>query len=289
MKTRTLIPAVIVLLLIVFACHKNRYKDFSAEGKPYPSATDTLPADYPFTTGLCLNGGASLGIYIPDNNFFTSSSAESLPESLILDMPAPGDQGSQGSCSAWATAYALGTYYSHLATGKPYSDTGNLSPKYTYNQITKGNCTCTSLLDNIYLMKTQGVSSLNKMPYDAKECSLQPNATQITDAVAYKITDWRKLNPTDTALIKRALLEKKPVAFGIGVDDTFKKIKAPYIWKDWTSAGEGHAMVIVGYNNSKKAFRVMNSWSNRWADHGFVWIDYDLFAEHAMDACYVVL
>lgn len=286
MKVRRLIPAAAMLLLIAFACHKSQYKDFSAEGKGFISK-DTLPADYPFSTGLC-DKGASLGVAIVDTALFRTSSTDPLPDSFVLDMPAPGDQGQQGSCAAWATAYALGSYYSHLNTGKPYSEATNLTAKYTYNQITKGNCTCTSLLDNLYLMKTQGVCVNYKMPYNDKECALQPDAVQTADAAAYAIKDWAIVSGGDTVLIKRALLEKKPVAFGIDVNEEFKKIKAPYIWKDWSATGEGHGMVVVGYNNSKHAFRVMNSWSTRWADGGFVWIDYDLFATHTMEPCYVV-
>jgi C1A family cysteine protease len=42
-------------------------------------------------------------------------------------------------------------------------------------------------------------------------------------------------------------------------------------------------MVICGYNDAKKAFRVMNSWGKGWADNGFAWIDYDFFAQNLVD------
>ena len=35
-----------------------------------------------------------------------------------------------------------------------------------------------------------------------------------------------------------------------------------------------HALVLVGYDNEKQAFRLMNSWGPDWSDHGYGWISY---------------
>src|SRR4051794_13722716 len=260
-----------ILLLILYACKR----EYSIEGSKQPF-TDTLPADYPFATGYC--NGVHLGISIADTNNYVPGNQNPLPASVMLDMPTPGNQGSQGSCTAWATVYGVGSYYMHLATGKPYSDTGNLSPKFTYNQITKGNCTCTSIIDNLYLLKTQGACTLNTMPYHPEECSIQPDSVQKNEAIHYTINDWRKVDLHNLNMIKRAVAEKKPVLFAIGIDEGFKTIAPPYIWnKRAGTPGEPHALVIAGYDNSIKALRVMNSWSTAWGDGGFLWIDYDFF------------
>src|SRR5690625_7623232 len=42
----------------------------------------------------------------------------------------------------------------------------------------------------------------------------------------------------------------------------------------------GHAMTIIGYDDSKGsggAFRVVNSWGSDWGDKGYIWIDYQFF------------
>ena len=36
-------------------------------------------------------------------------------------------------------------------------------------------------------------------------------------------------------------------------------------------------MVVVGYDDAKQAFLLMNSWGRQWGDNGFCWVDYDLF------------
>ena len=46
-------------------------------------------------------------------------------------------------------------------------------------------------------------------------------------------------------------------------------------------------MVIIGYDDSKGSFRVLNSWSTGWADHGEAWIDYNFFMNNAEGDGYV--
>jgi C1A family cysteine protease len=38
-----------------------------------------------------------------------------------------------------------------------------------------------------------------------------------------------------------------------------------------------HEITIVGYDDSKQAFKVANSWGDGWGEKGFIWISYDLF------------
>lgn len=274
-----------LFLFILFGCHKEH----SMEGNKLVK-TDTLLSDYPFATGYCSQGIVTLGVSIPDTDYYIPANTTPIPSSLILDMPVPGNQGSQGSCTAWATIYGVGTYYQNQFTGRSYSDTANLSPKFTYNQIAKGNCGCTSFLDNLYLLKTQGATSLKSMPYDPSECLKQPDSLQRKFAQASKIKGWQKVDLHSLATIKRAIVEKKPVLFAIRVDEGFNSISSPYIWRARTGAlRDGHALIIVGYDDSKNAFRIMNSWSTAWADGGFAWIDYDFFLKNVIEGGYIVI
>ena len=283
MRIKNLLFFAGLLLLILFACNKEHSLEDIKQIK-----TDTLSKDYPFATGYC--NGVSLAISIADTNNYLPDTSAPLPASILLDMPAAGNQGAQGSCSAWATVYGAGTYYIHLKTGMPYSDTGNLSPRFTYNQIARGNCTCTSILDNLYLLKTQGACTLGTMPYDPNECSKQPDSLQKDVAQSYQINGWQKLDLHNLTLIKRAVSEKKPVLFAINIGDGFEMIQPPYIWQASVgSTGKPHAMIIAGYDESKKAFRIMNSWSAAWGDKGFAWISYDFFLKNVLDTGYIII
>ena len=248
---------------------------------------DTTLINYPFATGYC--NGTSLGISIIDASFFIPNDSDSLKSSLLLDMPTPGNQGSQSSCSAWATVFSAGNYYNHVKNGITYNDSSCLSPAYTYNQITKGNCTCTSILDNLYLLKTQGACTLKEMEYNSAECSIQPDSLQKSEAIRFKIQAWQKIDLHNLQFIKKAIYEKKPVLFAIVTDEGFNRLETPYIWKSKTGlAGQPHAMTIVGYDETKNSFRIMNSWSSAWADHGFAWIDYNFFLDNVLPDGYII-
>ena len=290
MRSKMLSLTFVVIILFLFSCQKElTFPEMVVAKDIQPDKTDSLPSSYPFATGYCTSG-SSLGVSIIDTSYYRSYSTDSLPGALILDMPSPGNQGSQQSCVAWATVYAVGGYYAHANTGKPYSDTTSLSPKYAYNQIAKGNCGCTSFLDNLYILQTQGACPLPDMPYSENECALQPDSLQRQNAATYRIKGWKMVDMHDLTLIKRAIFEKMPVLFAIATDDGFKNLKTPYVWKQRSGAvAELHAMVIVGFDDSKSAFRVMNSWSTAWADKGFAWIDYNFFVSAVIDKGYVVL
>lgn len=213
-----------------------------------------------------------------------------LPAAVTLEMPLPGDQGMQRSCGAWATVYAAGNYYMHLATGRPYSDTGNLSPAFIYNQLSKGTRGITSLLDNLNLFKNEGSCSLKTMPYNANDCSAQPDSIQRSKAANYKIKGWEKINPYNFTLLKGEISQKNPVIFSIIIDEGFDKITAPFIWKERCGRLEqAHTMVIAGYDDSRNAFLVMNSWGTKWGDKGFIWIDYRFFLSNVLPGCYILI
>ncbi len=222
-------------------------------------------------------------------NYYISK-VEAMPPAMRLDMPVPGDQGRQPSCSAWAIVYGAGNYYMHLATGKSYNDSENLSPAFIFNQLPKGTGGATAFIDNLELFKAEGACSLKSMPYHADDYSIQPDSAQRLNAAKNKINGWRKIDPHDFALLKKTIFQRKPVIIFIATDEGFNKITTPFIWKDRCgNLGPVHAMVIAGYDDSRNAFLVMNSWGTSWGDKGFVWIDYQFFLKNTSPNGYILI
>jgi hypothetical protein len=48
--------------------------------------------------------------------------------------------------------------------------------------------------------------------------------------------------------------------------------------------GDGHEIAVVGYDDSRQAFHIENSWGKDWADGGFGWIGYDAIKADMVEA-----
>jgi len=252
--------------------------------------TTIVPGLFNGDINTSYSDSANPQIPVVDTGNYYTSDVEALPPVVRLDMPVPGDQGKQPSCGTWATVYGAGSYYTHLITGKPYSDSENLSPAFIFNQLPKNRYGITALIDNFKLFKTEGACSLKSMPYNADDYSIQPDSAQRLDAANYKIKGCEKIDPHNLILLKRAIFEKKPVIFSITTDEGFDKITPPFTWKDRCGRmGEIHSMVISGYDDNRNAFLVMNSWGTSWGDKGFIWIDYQFFLKNASMEGYILI
>ncbi len=70
-----------------------------------------------------------------------------------------------------------------------------------------------------------------------------------------------------------------PCIFGIKNTSIFenedvKKANEPKKLVNVNKLGGGHALVAVGYDDKKLAFKVRNSWGDTWGDHGYFWLPY---------------
>jgi hypothetical protein len=198
---------------------------------------------------------------------------------LSNNMPPVGNQGIQQSCVAWAIAYALKSYQEKVELGQQYT----FSPSFIYNQINNGQNAPTYVTDALNLLSDEGVCNMDEMPYNENDWITKPSATAKQDAKKFRIDFWRQVNVQDIKEVKAQLSAGYPVIIGAEVskefvNDGFTK-KADFIWSDAGTPSGGHCMLLVGYNDAKKAFKVMNSWGKDWGDNGFAWIDYTFFPE----------
>lgn len=205
-----------------------------------------------------------------------------LPANYFLTMPPVGQQGTEFSCVSWAVATARSVEKFYKANAVSYSTSVNIfSPEYIYNQA-KASAECSSgsgLYTCLNILKNQGVSTWQTMPYsDANGCSLLPNSTQTTEAANFKIGSFAIVSQADEVAIKTLLTQKHALIAGTSIDDSFTNAAAGFIWKSFSgSYGTNHGYVICGYDDSKHAYKVMNSWGTAWGDAGYSWIDYDFF------------
>ncbi len=219
---------------------------------------------------------------------------------LSSKMPPVGNQGQQASCTGWATAYAARSYFHKIVANQNYLDnTGKrddaavFSPAFVYNQINKGRDGGAFTSDAIAFIKNTGVCTWADMPYTAKDYLTQPDDQQKQKAAAYKIKDWGRINVTESTF-KKFLYFDYPIIISSSLDQNFynlthKDEKGEYIWKEQSTVKGGHAMVIVGYDDDRKAFKVQNSWGTSWANKGFIWIAYELIPKVVREAYIMVI
>lgn len=206
--------------------------------------------------------------------------ATTIPSSYsIPNTPPILNQGQEGSCVAFATAYAAASTLEHNFKGI----TNPRSPEYVYNQIKLSGCpNGTYISRGLNLIKDQGVCSWNEMPYTDVECSTQPNATQKSAASTHKFTTWATVDKTNINNVKTLLSMNLPIIIAVTVDGSFDNLSSAsnWIWKSHSGTVRGgHAICVVGYDDAKQAFKVQNSWGTTWGDHGFFWINYAFFAK----------
>jgi papain like protease len=209
---------------------------------------------------------------------------------LSPELPPPGNQGRQGSCVGFATAYALRSYLRKLEDGKPLTRANGhpdpervMSPAYVYNQLDDGTDRGIKIMAGLHLIYDQGVASLRDFPYDDQDTRRQPSSEVKKAALANRITFWGQVG-RDLAQVKRFLAGGSAIVIGALVDEGFVAGEsgfggAEFLWKSVRGPLDPHAMVVVGYDDRKRAIKLLNSWGTAWGNRGYAWMDYDLFPD----------
>lgn len=206
---------------------------------------------------------------------------DELPSSVDLspDMPEVGNQGDQQSCVAWALSYALKSYQEKKETGRQLL----FSPSFVYNQINGGENAPTYVTDGLAVLAKQGACLLEEMPYESTEWTATPNKNARLSARRFRIDYWKQVDVSNLRQVKAQLAAGYPIVIGASVSEEFMHDgyaqKEDYIWKRKGTIAGGHAMVVVGYSDKRKAFKLMNSWGKEWGDQGYGWVTYKLFPE----------
>jgi hypothetical protein len=229
----------------------------------------------------------------------TDATKNPLPEKVSLRRfaPAAGDQGQQGSCVAWSSAYAARTIVESSRSGVDPNKVA-FSPSFLYNQIGLDGCQGSYIIRAVESMSKVGSVPMQYFPYDETDCTRQPN-TQLKQAAGQfkllgfsRLTDGDKLSVLDIHAIKEHLAKDVPVIIGMMVGGSFMQgMKGKEIWEpnqeDYSMMGfGGHAMCIIGYDDRKAGgvFEILNSWGPEWGINGIGYVKYADFRHFNKEA-----
>lgn len=201
---------------------------------------------------------------------------------LSASFPRPGDQGQQGSCVGWATAYALKSYLEKIDQGWDLDRQDHLfSPAYLFNAIALPNCDGTYFSWALDRLQRVGAATWSQMPYRDWECTSIPSAQADAQAASFRIRSWGTLRTLED--VKAQLANRRPVLAGIMVYPALERLGGTNpVYSDYSGASlGGHAVTLVGYDDDRYggAFKVMNSWGTGFGDGGFFWLPYSALAD----------
>ena len=190
---------------------------------------------------------------------------------------------------AWAVGYAARGYYSSAIEGLRVMQAENVpSPAYIYDlhvsrQKARG-CDIGMQFSEAFKILERGSVSLAQMPYNLNYCPA-PSAATIRLANRFRVRSWKHVNPRSLDTIKGELANGHPVVFGMLVGENFLRHRGEAVYRGRVLNPDiSHAMAIVGYDEKRQAFHVMNSWGREWGRNGYAWIDYDTFRAQVHEA-----
>jgi hypothetical protein len=223
---------------------------------------------------------------------------------LSFAAPTPPNQGSYKSCVAMATA--INAYSIQRAIEKGFQG----SPEEINNRFA---------LSAWFPYKSLAPDCKKEMKIDTVAKFIQVNGNlplqeyQVSNQCDVRISDEAKSkarqnqcikaiqrvfgigDKTDKkiASIRLKISQNIPVIVGMKIRENLKRHEKTDDYYDPKQARdqdvEGHAVVVVGYDDGKGAFKIMNSWGKQWGHEGFFWMKYEDFAKDANQAITLVL
>jgi C1A family cysteine protease len=203
-----------------------------------------------------------------------------LPSSVDLRTQCPPvyDQGELGSCTANAIGFAY--EFDLKKQSKPNFMPSRLFIYYGERLMenTVDQDAGAEIRDGMKVISTTGVAEERFWPYVITKFAKKPTKPAYQNATLHKAIQYLSVAQTEEE-IKTCLSEGFPVVFGFTV-------YAPFEDEAVASTGMlpmplptdelvgGHAVAIVGYDDSKKCFLVRNSWGVEWGIGGYFWMPY---------------
>lgn len=202
---------------------------------------------------------------------------------LSSKMPIVMNQGGLGSCASCSVGYYLNGYLQGQDCNWNMKGS-RFSPSFLYNTIKNFQSTTggTSFESNFDILLSKGGCQWGYMPYTTNS-TVKPTTAATTDALKYKLDLYGLVSnqPNDFTSFKNWLVTMQiPICIGIPISADFNNINSVnqvYDVFDPASFVGYHAITIVGFDDSKNAFKFVNSWGSSYGLNGYGWISYNKF------------
>jgi Papain family cysteine protease len=223
---------------------------------------------------------------------------------LSFAAPTPPNQGSYKSCVAMATA--INAYSIQRAIEKGFQGSSEeinnrfaLSAWFPYKSLAP-DCKKEMKIDTIAkFIQVNGNLPLQEYQV-SNQCDVKISNEEKSKArqkqfikAIQRVFDVGEKADKKKSSIRLRISQNIPVIVGMYIRENLKRYRQIDDYYDPKKATdqdkEGHAVVVVGYDDDKNAFKIMNSWGKEWGHEGFFWMKYDDFAKDANQAITLVL
>jgi C1A family cysteine protease len=200
------------------------------------------------------------------------------------------DQGSIGSCSANAICAA----YRIQAPSNTTIDPSRMFLYYVERAMEGFIGQEGAILDDGFTaVQNTGICKESTWPYVISQENVKPSNSAYIESSYNRIISWGVISATTASSlitgIKQVLVANKPVVIGIMIYESFESdavantgiVPLPNTQTELSFGG--HALCIVGYDDLKQSFLVLNSWGTEWGtsqpgdssgNRGFCYIPY---------------
>jgi hypothetical protein len=186
------------------------------------------------------------------------------------------DQGQCGSCWDFSGTSICNSALIIAGYGKA-DGTFTLSEQYTLDCGSNGGCDGDdNTTVTAWALKTGLPSTQQYGPYQgaAGSCKLTPAMTLYKISATGFCTTTDTQGVANTQDIKNAMAKFGPIGSGIAADDAFMNNPPGTVFKGSGSTSINHDIVLVGWDDSKGAWILRNSWGTSWCDGGYCYISY---------------
>jgi len=222
---------------------------------------------------------------LPDNRDIKYSAVRpvfvTLPPMVDLRPKCPPvyDQGQIGSC----TANSIGAAFEFELLKQGLTDFTPARLFIYYNErVMEGDPNSDNgaqIRDGVKSAAQLGVCNEIEWPYDPNNLFKKPDDSCYQSALSNLVEQYVSIDNKDINQLKSCLAEGNPFVFGFTVYQNFESaLVAQTGVLSMPVAGEtvvgGHAVLAVGYDDSKSAFIIRNSWGPNWGIGGYFYMPY---------------
>jgi TolA-binding protein len=228
-----------------------------------------LPGGLGAPVGSSGGSDGGLGAGLGDN--FADVCSPSASAFAWSDTLAPiRNQGSCGSCWAFAAVSTIET--SNMLINGGQSD---LAEQHALSCSNAGSCWggwYTTVYDWLG-GGTDGLQTEQSVPYEGSDDSCSNSGH-----TPYEIDTWGWVDPVDTQPsvddIKASMCKYGAITAAVAATPAFIAYGGG-VFDESSSSQINHAVVLVGWDDSKGAWLLRNSWGTNWGEDGYMWIDYN--------------